>query len=928
MKKLSELIFGFEKILYIFISLLTIISLYGITRLKIQGDVLKALPPEDPAVQLFDKVGKLFKGNSIGLIILKGKPDIFNQKTFKKISELTEKYKTIKGVSDVMSLTDIMDIKKIEGGIEVGKLIPRGYLPNTSEEFDSLKKYIFSKERFKGVIVSKDGKYTAIIIRLSPNVDRGKVAKEIKEITEKLKGDFEVYYSGLPLQIYFVNNLIRNEMYKLTPIAAFILLSLLFLGFGNLRGVALPLLAVLISIIWVLGLMGLLNIPLSIVSNIMPVILLAVGSAYGIHMLNKYYEEVKNEEEKVSQLKRAVEKIGTPIAMASLTTFVGFLSLIFTQLDPLRKFGIFTSLGVIFSLFLTLTFIPLLLSKLKVKRERRLSCGEKALKNINILSKLIIKNEKIVFILSGIFFLIGITGIFFIKREVDMLEYFPKKHPIRVSAELVNNKFGGSIPIYIVLEAKNVKNPVVLKTMRNLELIFKNHPYIKNPQSLADLIEEMNDYLIGYKGIPESEEKVNNLFFLLEGQPTLDMFVTKDNKKAVIQMVSGTVKSETSKKIAEYIEKILKEIPTKYIIVNEDSLQENLKEKYIREYIKFYTWFLDKMGKLKNRKEVEKILYEMKTNSDIYSKDIKELALKKLNEYFSSEENEIMITNEAKREKICKEILNNKTSILSVLEKNKLLNNEVDTFGVISEIENILKEARREIITEKISEKLLKYIDIMETKRLKGLIYELTGNNLIIPKKEDINSSKIFSLKIYHTGLPLIYKKLDENLLKSQLQSLLLALFLVFIMMIIEFRSIVGGILAIIPICYTILIYFGLLGFIGFPLDSATVMIAPIAVGIGIDYTIHILSRMKRELKENDYNKALQITLTTTGKAVIINALSVGLGFIILLFATLVPIKRFGIMIFITMFLSSLSALILLPSLILIIKPKFLIENF
>lgn len=910
----------------IFIFLLTLFFTFGILKLKIQGDILKALPPEDPAVELFDKIGELFKGNSIGMVILRGEPDVFNKKTFEKVKELTEKYKTLRGISDVMSLTNIMDIKKIEGGIEVGKLLPEGYIPQTQEEFDSLRNYIFSKERFKGIIVSQDGKYTAIIVRISPEFDRGKVAKEIKEITEKLKGNFEVHYSGLPLQIYFSTQLIKNELYKLTPLAGFVLLSILFIGFGSLRGVILPILTVLISIIWTLGLMGILNIPLSIVSNIMPVILLAVGSAYGIHLINKYYEDVKDEKEKFSQIIDATQKISVPIIMASLTTFFGFLSLLFTQLDPLRKFGIFTSLGVIFSLFLTLTFIPLLLSMLKVKVKMKIPYGEKILKNLHILSRIIINKSKTLLSISLILLLSGIAGIFLIRREVDMVEYFPKNHPIRVSAEIVNKKFGGSIPIYILIESENVKNPVILKTMRNLELIFKNHPYIRNPQSLADLIEEMNDYLIGYRAIPESEEKVNNLFFLLEGQPSVDMLITKDNKKAIIQMVSGTVKSEESKKIAEYIEKILKEIPREYIVVNEDSLEGNLKEKYLREYAKFYSWILSKIRDIKNEDEVNRILYQAKANPDIYYEEIKENAFKKLDEYFLSEESEIIIKDKKKREKVIEEILKEK-QIFEILEKNKLLNANVDTNGVISEINNLLKEAKREVITQKISEKLLNYIDGIDFDRLKGIIYEFTGSNLIVPKNENLNSSNSLTLKIKHTGLPLIYKRLDENLLKSQLQSLFLALILVFVMMVIEFRSFTGGILAIIPICYTILIYFGLLGFMKFPLDTATVMIAPIAVGIGIDYTIHVLSRIKRELKENDYEKALEITLSFTGKAVIINALSVGLGFLVLILATLIPLRRFGIMIFITMLLSSLSALILLPILIFIIKPTFLKEN-
>jgi len=125
------------------------------------------------------------------------------------------------------------------------------------------------------------------------------------------------------------------------------------------------------------------------------------------------------------------------------------------------------------------------------------------------------------------------------------------------------------------------------------------------------------------------------------------------------------------------------------------------------------------------------------------------------------------------------------------------------------------------------------------------------------------------------------------------------------------FRSIRGGLLAIAPIVFTIIFNFGFMGFAGIPLDDATVMVAPIAIGIGIDYSIHLLSRLREEKKKD----AVPIALKTTGRAVLINAFSVGLGFAVLLLANIVPLKRFGILIALTMFISSLAALILIPAL-------------
>ncbi len=901
-----------KRIFYLILIIsLTIFSIFGISKLKVQGDILKALPPDEPYIKIFNKIGEEFEGNLIGMIILKGEPDIFNEKTFKKIQQLTEEYKKIEGVSGVTSLADIMDIKKIEGGIEVGKLLPANYIPKTKEEFDSLRKYIMSKDRFKGVIVSEDGKYASIIIRFSQEGDKEKTALKIREITEKIKEDFEVYYSGIPLVVIFVNEMIRKEITRLIPFSTVIIAFILFLGFGNLEGVILPILVVLISILWTLGIMGFLNIPLSIVSNILPVILLVVGSAYGIHLLNKY-RELGNERNKI---KEGIKEIWVPIFMAAITTFFGFISLIYTQLDVIRKFGIFSAIGVLFALILTLTFIPVILSFKKAIPSTNKDLTFPPTSWLILFSKLIVTLRDKIIKISIILIFLSIVGILKITREVDMISYFPEKNPVRLSAELVRKEFGGYASSYIVFEADNIKNPLILKLMKYAGDKLKTSPYLHNPQSIADLIAEMNELVTGFRSIPESEEKINNLYFLLEGEPQLDMIIKKDGKKALIQVVSELGRTKINREISEEIEKIVKKIDGKYLIVEENNLNFYEKEKVFKEYVNFYTKMICDVFEIKDSSKIYGLLYSF-LNEENHKKSFEALAFKKLDEYFKSEEAYIKIEDKKLREKIIKEILKNK-DIENTLKKY-IKNNEEEIEETSSELKEILKETKRENFVNSVN----------LNGKIKDYIYEFTGDRWIIPyKKEFENKGEIVSFKIYHAGVPQIYTKLDENLLKSQLQSLLMVLILVFIFVSIEWKSIIGGLISILPISFTILLYFGLLGFLKFPLDAASVMIAPIIIGIGIDYAIHVISRIKIEIKKESYENAFENLLKTTGKAVLINAFSVGFGFLVLIFADLLPIKRFGFLTFITMIISSLSSLILIPIFISTKKPKFLIDK-
>ena len=156
------------------------------------------------------------------------------------------------------------------------------------------------------------------------------------------------------------------------------------------------------------------------------------------------------------------------------------------------------------------------------------------------------------------------------------------------------------------------------------------------------------------------------------------------------------------------------------------------------------------------------------------------------------------------------------------------------------------------------------------------------------------------------TGFPIVYKMIDRNLRKTQMLSLFVALLVVLILVITQFKSVKIGLIAILPIIFTLVIVFGIMGWAKIPLDAITIIIGAVSVGVGIDYTIHIIVRFKRTRNIID-------VLTHTGMAVIINAFSVGLGLAVLSFSSFIPVRRVGQLLFVTMIVSSVSAFTLIP---------------
>lgn len=738
---LGRLIIKFRILIISVILCITLFFGYFLKNIKINPDLTSYLPETDPYVKLARYIGDEYGGNLLAIIALET-DDVFNRRTIEQISHLTNEFKQVSGVQYVLSLTNILDIKSTEEGMEIVRLIDEYNLPATEEEFRALKEYTLAKDIYKG-IVSRDARVTLIICRLT----RGgtEVARELKKIVEESNLKEKYYFAGLPFQMLDISDLVIKDIKLLIPFIILVLVIVLWFSYRSLFLVFLPLVAVGISTIWTIGLMSLLKIPLTIISNIMPVILIAVGSAYGIHMISKFQEEkyCVNQSEAISN---SLSKVFVPVLLACLTTMIGFVSFIFgSYLTMIREFGIFTALGVFFAFINAVIFIPSVLAVLPAKSVNQKISPKKEVSFLTHLARFVLNRRLLIVIISILIVVFFALMIPRIERKVDFLDYFKPDTRIKKTEELIIKEFGGSVPIQILING-NLQDPRVLIEVQKLTDFLNTLGEVNNPVSILDYIKEMNYAIVGKKEIPDTPEKVANLFFLIEGEEAITQFINADKTEGVLQ---ATVKGLYTKNSTDMMKQI---------------------EDYIRKHNTDYCHF------------------------------------------------------------------------------------------------------------------------------------QLTG------------TAKI-------------YDRLDQSLLRSQSQSLIMAVVLIFICLIFLVGSVPVAVIGLVPIGFTLFIVFGFMGLVKIPLDVATVLVGSVSIGIGIDYTIHFINRLRQELRDNNIKMAILATISTTGKPIVINMLTVMSGFLILIFANLIPLENFGILVSLTMFSSGLSALLILPSLILVLKIKFNKEN-
>jgi uncharacterized protein len=744
MEKLIRTILKVRWIIILLVVGITIFLGYQIPSIRINSDVISSLPDNDPDAVLLKKIGAKFGGNKTGMIILVT-DNVFTTSVLEHVKEVTDTLKEIEGITSVTSLTNIMHIKEGEDGMEIGQLVDENDLPDSPEELAQLKERLLSGANFRGTIVSEDGTTTIIIFSLDDDADIHALANTVKKKTESLGLPEKVYYAGSPMMITSISHLISSDLTRLLPIAFILIIVVLYIGFKSVRGVIVPLLIATLSIIWVIGIMSLTEAEVSMVTNNIPIVLLAVGTAYSIHVLNRI-DQVKGDLNQA--VVTALKYVFIPVILAALTTITGFVSFIFgSYLTMIRDFGIFTALGTFIALVLSLFFVPAMISAFKwknreEKEEKRKGGKSFFAEHFQIpLQNMVFKYSKVILAVWILLTIVSIGGIFLIKRNVDVRNYFRKGNPTRIAENIMTSKFGGTKPVLVYFKG-DVQSPEFLKTMLRTEEYMKQNPGIVSAQSVADLILEINAAFGEGRKIPDDKNMIEQLWFMLDGNENMKKFVSDDLDEAII--------------ISRFIS------------------TENREKKEFESYM------------------------------------------------------------------------------------NSFISN---------------------------------------------------------------NSSTACAIEI--TGMPFIETTMDKSLIYSQMASLVIAIMVVIFIVSAILRSFTAGIFAAIPIISTIIILFGVMGFTGIPLNIATVLVASIAMGIGIDYSIHVITHFNSSLKEGaTIYRALQETIGISGKAIIINVISVSVGFLVLLFSEMVPLQYFGLLIFLSMVGSGLSALTFLPAILILSHRK------
>ncbi len=578
--KIFEKLLKFSWLIWAVVLLITAGSLYEIkTNTRLETNLDKYMPESNPAFVYSNKAEALF-GIKDGIIIAIENPKgIYNPGTLKKIKDLTKEVEKMKEIKkeDVTSLYTADNIVGSEMGLEVKAFYTR--VPHSKAALEKLRKEVETNDMVYGRIVSKDGKVAAVVAEIGSNVFNQAFYKRILHLADKYAGPEKIYVAGRPIVEGTLAQQMPQDMKVMGPLVILVIAIALMIMLRSVKAMVLNLIVVLLSTIWVFGLMALFKIPVYSVTTMIPVMLIAIGVAYGIHLfshLHMYMVEHPDAGKKEA-IVNMIKYMWKPVLMAAITTAVGFLSLLTSEVYPVKYFGIFTAFGVMAAFLFALVLIPASLmlvglpkmKKKDPKKEKQLEKKlEKKKDRRTIAYKFtdwVLGHKKTVAAIFVAILGLSIFGITRVYVDSSFLANFNKNSSIRVTDKYINEHFAGTSSFNVILESgkkDTFKTPAALKLTDELQAELEKIPVVGGTFSLTDFIDRMNMVMNAddpkYNTIPDSKNLIAQYLLLYEmsGDPaTLDAVVDYGYKTLNLTVQLHSDDSKTLKKVIAVVDK-------------------------------------------------------------------------------------------------------------------------------------------------------------------------------------------------------------------------------------------------------------------------------------------------------------------------------------------------------------------------------------
>ncbi len=453
--------------------------------------------------------------------------------------------------------------------MEIKPLIEK--TPASESDFSYLQKRIDLNPFYIGNLISNDAGTLGIVLEVDLAEEEEKSTSELatetaSSIREILHGESEetgrtFYVGGSIITDAEIDQMMEKDISVFFPMAMAISALVLLILFRNIPSILFPILTVFLALTWTLGFKGMVNSPITPVSTTLFALITIIGIADSVHMISHYRLELPLKKDKKKALLEAYQRAGKPCLFTSITTAIGFSSLIVSDIPAIRSLGFFAGFGIMSAFFLSMVLVPLglLLTKVKPKTVKH---GNPRGNMFAWIGAFNLKHQKSILIASLLVVVIMGAGIPKIHVEGSMLEYLKKKTLLRQDAEFLDERLSGISSIEVVIhgDEESLKHPSVLKNIESLQELAERYPNVPVSYSIVTFAKLINRALHNdnpdYYRIPETREAVAQslLLYELSGGSELEDYATLNYDTLRVSMRTRQMKQEEREKLIEDVE--------------------------------------------------------------------------------------------------------------------------------------------------------------------------------------------------------------------------------------------------------------------------------------------------------------------------------------------------------------------------------------
>jgi len=536
----------------------------------IDEDIMKLLPQTTPERITWENVRDEFGSTDMAFIAFGNKGEsVFNENLLASLWDVSYALEEIPEIEEVMSLSVAERMDSEDGFLEISDLQPARNL--SVDEIEDMQKSLEKVPNLKKRMVGRNNDYVNIMVKPRTGIDNNILHDKMVGIGNKFLGDYEVHYGGSPYLFGILPKLLLKDVLILMMLGISTLITVLAVNFRNAHAVKLVWSVIFVSLIsmvgfmgWVVTLSGSEKFHFGMVNASMPIILMTIAAADGVHILTKFFRELRKQNNVESAVQTTMDRLLLPVSLTSLTTIAAFLSMMYAPIEQFTGYGITISLGITWAWLLSSLFLPAMIVRHKWDLNSKAVTHKSFIEKIvSAYGRNITRYKKVILLLGSGIVLIASIGIMFVKVEVDFVKFFKPGSEIRESIDFMNREMVGTMDIEIRIEG-NMKSPDVLKKVEKIQNFVESHPKVNTAISIADAVKQMHRTVMDdnpeFETIPESRGKVNNLFtmYSMSGDPDyFSSLVDSDYQTGLVTALMGDI---TTSMIVEFVQNIEDEV--------------------------------------------------------------------------------------------------------------------------------------------------------------------------------------------------------------------------------------------------------------------------------------------------------------------------------------------------------------------------------